>query len=88
MRLEFRFDEENINFVCLYVDWNSLAAMLATNRSAGVTSEVNLRIPLHIANKSSEVINSGFETQGRHHQKATQRYQCPPPKKKTDVLQN
>ena len=30
-----------------YVDENGLAAMLATNRSAGVAPEVNLTISLH-----------------------------------------
>ena len=29
-----------------YVDWNGLAAMLATKRSADVAPEVNLRFPL------------------------------------------
>ena len=68
MRLGFRFDEENKHFVCKCVDWNSLVAMLAAKRSAGVASEVNLRIQLHRMKKPA----SSFETQGRHHQKATQ----------------
>ena len=35
-----------------YMDENSSAAMLVNKRSAGVTAEVNLRIPLHISNKA------------------------------------
>ena len=38
--------------VCKYVDENSLAAMLAANRSAGVAPEVNLRILLCAGNKA------------------------------------
>ena len=34
-------------FVHMYMDCNNFSAMLATKRSAGVTPEVNLRIPLH-----------------------------------------
>ena len=51
---------------------DSLAAMLATKRLAGVTPEVNLRecvihTPLPSANKAA---HPGFETQRRHHQKS------------------
>ena len=44
--------------------------VLAVKRSAGVAPEVTLRNPLH---KDEETCNpriqTGFETQGRHHQK-------------------
>ena len=51
---------------------DSLAAMLATKRSAGVAPEVNLRecvthTPPPSLNKAT---NSGFETQRRRHQKS------------------
>ena len=64
------------------MDENSSAAMLATNRSAGVAPEVNLRectshTPLPSTNKSAQ---SGFETQ-----KSKQGYQWP--HKRTYVLQ-
>ena len=55
-----------------YVEEISSAAMLATKRSAGVTSEVNLRE--HITHTPPQSLNmavhSGFETQRRHHQKS------------------
>ena len=35
-----------------YVDQSDSAAMLATKKSAGVASEVNLRIPLHTGDKA------------------------------------
>ena len=54
-----------------YVDENDSAAMLAAKRSAGVTSDVNLRIPLCTGN---EVGKQG-QTQGRHHQKSKIGYQ-------------
>ena len=43
-----------------YVDQNGLIAMLATNRSAGVAPEVNLRNPLHTGDKTykGDVIRS------------------------------
>ena len=58
--------------VCKYIDENGLAAMLATKRLAGVTSEVNLRehtsqMPWRSVDKAA---HSGFETQRRHHQKS------------------
>ena len=37
--------------------------------SAGVTPEVNLKYPFHPGEKKQGV-HPGFETQGRHHQKA------------------
>ena len=54
-----------------YVEEISLAAMLATKRSVGVTPEVNLRehvtcTPLPSMNTATQ---SGFEIQRRHHQK-------------------
>ena len=42
--------------------------MLTSVQSAGVTPEVNLMITQ--ARKHAKVIHSGFETQGRHHQKS------------------
>ena len=42
--------------------------MLTSIQSAGVTPEVNLRITQ--ARKYAKGIHSGFETQGRHHQKS------------------
>ena len=69
-----------------YVDWNGLAAMLATKRSAGVAPEVNLRFPLHSGTKhTGKGIHSGFETQGRHHQKSEIGVSVAP--KWTDILQ-
>ena len=54
--------------VCNYVDQNSSAAMLAAKRSAGVTSEVNLRYPLCTRDKAcKQGIHPDFETQGRRH---------------------
>ena len=52
-----------------YLCWNT---HVAAKRSAGVTPEVNVRehisrTPLPSANKTAY---SGFETQGRHHQKS------------------
>ena len=38
--------------ICKYVDENSLAAMLAAKRSAGVAPDVNLRILLCVGNKA------------------------------------
>ena len=38
--------------VLTYVDVNGSAAKLATKKSAGVTPEVNLRIPLHTSYKA------------------------------------
>ena len=54
--------------VCKYVDQDSSAAMLAAKRSAGDTSEVNLRNPLCTCDKAwKQGIHPGFETQGRRH---------------------
>ena len=55
---------------------------MAAKRSAGVTPEVNLRnfvtyMPLPIVNNAE---HSGFETQGRHHQKSKTRASVPPQK--------
>ena len=55
-----------------YVEKNSLAAMLAAKRSAGVTSEGNLQkhithTPLPTANKAA---HSVFEAQRRRYQKS------------------
>ena len=55
-----------------YVEENGSAAMLATKRLAGVTPEVNFSecvkcMPLPSATKAA---HSGFETQGRHHQRS------------------
>ena len=55
-----------------YMEEISLAAILANNRSTGVTPEVNLRghvthTSLPSANKAA---HSGFETQRRCHQKS------------------
>ena len=48
-----------------------LAAMLAIKRSAGVTPGVNLRHPLCTGEEASKWgIHTGFETQGRRHQKS------------------
>ena len=57
---------------CWYMEENSLAAMLATKRSACVAPELNLRecvthMPLPRVNKAA---HSGFETQKRYHQKS------------------
>ena len=57
---------------CRYMEDIGSAAMLATERLAGVAPEVNLRelvahTPLPSANKAA---HSGFETQSRHQQKS------------------
>ena len=45
--------------------------MLAAERSAGVTSEVNLRNSLYTSDKArKQGLRPGFETQGRCHQKS------------------
>ena len=50
-------------WICLYVCGKDSAAMLATNRSAGVASEVNLRNPLRAGKKAcKQGIHPGFET--------------------------
>ena len=38
--------------VLKYMDWNGSVAMLVAKRSAGVTPEVNLRIPLHTSDEA------------------------------------
>ena len=56
--------------ICKYMDWKGSPAMLATNRSAGVTPEMNLRNPFQAGKiASKQGIHPGFETQGRRHQK-------------------
>ena len=46
-----------------------LTAMLAINRSAGVTPEVNLKKPLHTGKEvPKQGIHPAFETLGRHGQ--------------------
>ena len=48
-----------------------LASMLSIKSSAGVILDVNLRNPLHTGKKAHmHGFHSGFETQGRHHQKS------------------
>ena len=78
---------------CRYVEEIGLAAILAAERLAGVTPEVNLskhvtRMSLPSANKAlkAKKYKQGcFETQKRHHQKsktgvsvAPQKDLCPP----------
>ena len=71
-----------------YVEEDTLAAKLATKRSAGVTQEVNLRetvtcMPLPSVNKAA---HSDFETQRRYRQTSQNGgYQWP--YKRTDDLQ-
>ena len=65
-----------------YLEDISLVAMLATKRLAGVTPEVNLGehlacMPLSSLNKAA---SSGFETQGRHHQKSKTKVSVAPQK--------
>ena len=38
--------------VCKFIDKKGLAVMLTVKRSAGVTSEVNLRNPLHMCDEA------------------------------------
>ena len=69
-----------------YLEENGLAAMLAANRSAGVTPEVNLRthvthIPLPNANKAA---HSSLKTQRRHNPNRGTN----DPIKRTYILQN
>ena len=72
---------------CKYVDENGSAVMLATKRSAGVTPEVNLTIPLCIGDEackqggSALALKSGVDITGclKHG------YQWP--HKRTGVLQ-
>ena len=53
---------------------NSLAVMLAAKRSAGVAPEVNMRNPLNT------LIQTGFETHGRYHQRSKTRVSVIPQK--------
>ena len=57
-----------------YVDENCLAAILAAKRSVGVAPKVNLRILLHVSDKAGKQgdphCHTGYETQGRCHQKS------------------
>ena len=66
-----------------------LAAMLAVKRLTSVTSEVNLRNPLHSSEEAdTRGIYSGFEIQSRRHQKSkTGLRGISGPTKRTDVLQ-
>ena len=41
--------------MCKYMDQKGLAAMLTLKQSAGVTSEVNLRNPLHTKKGSTQL---------------------------------
>ena len=55
-----------------YVDQKGSAAMLAIKRSAGVTTELNLRSLLHAGNEArKQGIHPGFETHNRRHQSKT-----------------
>ena len=64
--------------VCRYMDQKSLAAMLTSIQSAGVSPEVNLRNSLQAGDKACKRgIHPGFETQGRPHQKSKTGYQWP-----------
>ena len=61
--------------VCLqvkkYMAWNGLATMLAIERSAGITPEVNLKNPLQAGdNECKSGIHPFFEIQGRHQEKS------------------
>ena len=67
------FDFNNVSRQCLYMyeDQKGFGAMLDIQRSVGVTSEVNMRSPLHAGEQVlKSTIHPGFETQGRHHQKS------------------
>ena len=64
---------------CRYIEENSLVAILASKRLAGVTPDVNLiehvkHMPLLTVNK---VADYGFETQKRCRQSLKQGYKCP-----------
>ena len=49
-----------------YVDLKGSAAMVVNKNYAGVTSEVNLRNPLHVGNKApKQGIHRDFKTWGR-----------------------
>ena len=61
---------------------------LAIMKSAGITSDVNLRNPSHIGDKAHGLrVHTGFDTEGRHHQKSKNR-SISGPTERTDVLQN
>ena len=57
---------------CRYVEENGLAAMLATKTLAGVTLGMNLReyVTCMLLPNANKVAHSGYETQGRRHQKS------------------
>ena len=56
-------------FKCVSSKYSTV--MLTAVQSAGVTPEVNLRIPLHTDEKAcKQWIQPGFETQVRHHQES------------------
>ena len=55
-------------------------AMLAANRLAGVTSEMNLRIPSHSGDEvHKEGIHPGFELRSKRQYRSKHRYQLPHP---------
>ena len=62
-----RFESHQCFYVYKYVDQKrGLAPMLAIKKSAGVTPVVNLRNTLDVRKGN---MHTGFETQGRRHQK-------------------
>ena len=75
---------------------NGSDAILATKRSAGVTSEVNLRNPFHTDNESTQARDPPWlSTQDRRHQKsktgvsvAHKQDWCPPKKIQPFFFQN
>ena len=63
------------------LDWNSLATMLATKRSEGVTPEVNLKILLHTGDEAYKWWHLPWiETKGRCYQKFKIRISVAPQK--------
>ena len=69
-------------YIYKYVDQNVRLAMLAIKRSAGVAPEMNLGNPLRTGDNAwNQETHSGFETQGRHHQKSKNRGISGPTKK-------
>ena len=54
-----------------YADQKGSKAMLAVERSAVTTAEVNLRNPFHAVKEAGKLgFHPGFEAQGRCHQKS------------------
>ena len=60
--------ESKANYIGRYVDQKGSAAMQTSIQLTGVTPEVDVRITQ--ARKHAKGIHSGFETQGRRHQKS------------------